>query len=288
MPRSISNKRVLLSFVASLLFLSDGTAEQPAIIDDSSLKRSFEQKLTALFEKGEAPPAAELFAQLKKEQSGPINLATPVEKKTSTDGSDPLYRKVLPSTLLFGHLYKCSKCSRWHGSTAGGAVIGAGGIAITNYHVIDSSKAAAFGAMDHSGNLFPVTKILASSKKDDLAIVQLGNCELPPVSLGAMAEPGEAVHILSHPDGHYFSYTRGVVSRHYLLSKTKAQRMQVTADFARGSSGCGVFSDRGELIGLVASTNSIYYKQQDGEDQNLQMVIKSCVPVSRIEALIEG
>ncbi len=285
MRRSISNSAASLLLLFSLLGHSPLAAEGPAVIDDSALKRDFVKKLSALLDEGKATPAAELIAELKKQKSGAIDLGKSGEDPSTVIDSSP-YAAALPSTLLFGHLYKCNKCNKWHGSNAGGVVIGKDGIAVTNYHVIDSEKAAAFGAMDSRGNLFPVLKVLASSEKDDLAIVQLGDCDLPPVSLATTANPGDAVHLLSHPDGHFFSYTRGVVSRYYLLGKKRAERMQITADFARGSSGCGVFTSAGKLTGLVASTNSIYYKQKDGEDENLQMVIKTCVPVARIKALI--
>jgi S1-C subfamily serine protease len=82
--------------------------------------------------------------------------------------------------------------------------------------------------------------------------------------------------------------TKGDVSRYYLLrGKDKtAPRMAITADYAKGSSGGPVLNVRGEVVGMVSSTNSIYYTREKGQNQNLQMVIKSCVPVGAISKLL--
>ena len=64
--------------------------------------------------------------------------------------------------------------------------------------------------------------------------------------------------------------------------------LTITADYARGSSGGPLLNDAGEVIGMVASTHSVYYNQsEDGTHQNLQMVWKQCVPVENIRGLIE-
>jgi serine protease Do len=57
--------------------------------------------------------------------------------------------------------------------------------------------------------------------------------------------------------------------------------MSITADFAQGSSGGPVLDRRGNVIGVVAATLSLY-----NSDNNLQMVSKEAIPVSRIRALI--
>ena len=82
--------------------------------------------------------------------------------------------------------------------------------------------------------------------------------------------------------------TKGDVSRYY-LSRTKnmtAPRMAITADYAKGSSGAPVLNSEGEVVGMVSATNSIYYTKVRGQNQNLQMVIKSCIPVEAIQKLL--
>jgi S1-C subfamily serine protease len=58
--------------------------------------------------------------------------------------------------------------------------------------------------------------------------------------------------------------------------------MSITADYARGSSGSPVLDDSGAVVGMVADTRSIYYTIDHGAQQNLQMVVKECVPSASI------
>jgi len=68
-----------------------------------------------------------------------------------------------------------------------------------------------------------------------------------------------------------------------------ATLMTVTAEFARGSRGGPIMDDFGNVVGMVTSTQSIYYpsKNKTVKKGPLQMVIRNCVPVSSIRALIE-
>ena len=45
--------------------------------------------------------------------------------------------------------------------------------------------------------------------------------------------------------------------------------------------------DRGNVAGMVATTNSVDYDQADGQQKNLQMVFKTCVSSRSNLALIE-
>ena len=63
--------------------------------------------------------------------------------------------------------------------------------------------------------------------------------------------------------------------------------MFITADFAKGSSGSPILNNRGEIIGMVAATESIYYTETQEEQKNLQMVFKNCVPSHSIRNLLK-
>ena len=296
MQKSISSKETTLGFLASgitLVVLTVLSSQAGEPVDDSALKKRFESELSALLVGKELGNGEEIRKQLADASGSHAGRKTPIlfENVANKEPANSLFERLEKSTLLLGSLYKCGRCDKWHASTAGGVVLDSKNrIAVTNHHVIDNKEAAQFGAMSREGVLFPIEKILAASRKNDLALVRLGGDKSLPPALPLAAKPArvsETIHIVSHPDGHYFSYTRGIVSRYYLQGRSRSERMQVTADYARGSSGCGVFDSQGYLVGLVASTNSIYYKETKDKETDLQMVIKSCVPVEKIHELLK-
>ncbi|MEM9281632.1 MAG: serine protease [Verrucomicrobiota bacterium] len=188
---------------------------------------------------------------------------------------------------MFGHLYLCGKCDRWHTNLAGGVILSSEGLVLTNYHVMNFPEARLFGAMTREGTTYLVESVVASSKENDLALVQLAEAiDLPTVSLADSASIGDQVTVISHPDSHFFLQTTGEIARFNLSQPHKYRRMQITADFARGSSGCGVFDSDGKLVGLVTATNSVYYTQEEEIQKDLQMVVKTCIPLESIEELL--
>jgi serine protease Do len=191
--------------------------------------------------------------------------------------------------LMMGSLYKCDKCTEWHIAVASGFVISESGAAVTSYHVLDPAREALV-AMAADGRVFPVREVLAASESDDLAIVQLEvrGPGLPSLGLGGDAPVGAGVRIISHPDNRFYTLTEGIISRRYTRQRAgrPAAAMAVTAEYAKGSSGAPVFDDRGNVVGIVCSTSSIYYNERDGHKENLQMVIRECIPVAGIRKLV--
>ncbi len=276
----------LLLFVLTLalqpLYTSAAT---PDIINDVALKAQFERNLAALYDTKKATPLRTLNEQLSRPKA-----RTQLPRANGIKlSSAKFYESCRPSVLMIGRLYKCGKCTKWHVNSASGFAITESGIVATNHHVIENNEGATFGAMDYKGNTYLVSEVLAASKADDVAIIQLKDAKLKPLPLAAKAPVGTSVNVISHPDGRFFTMTKGDVSR-YFVSRTKtgkgAQRMAITADYAKGSSGAPVLDDTGAVVGMVSATNSIYYNQVKGHKENLQMVIKSCIPVDAIWKLL--
>ena len=64
--------------------------------------------------------------------------------------------------------------------------------------------------------------------------------------------------------------------------------MSITADYARGSSGGPVLNEHGAVVGMVCSTRTTYYgtKGKD-KDDDVQMIVKFCIPGESIRALLK-
>ena len=265
------------------------TSAATKVIDDVGMKVRFQKGLEGLVEGKDRDKKITSLAELNKQLNRKkAEIAMP-EKKPSRFPPDQIYERCKSSVLMIGRIYKCDKCTKWHVGSASGFAITSEGIIATNYHVVENKDGATLGAMDLSGKTYAVTEVLAASKPDDVAILRLKGAKLTPLPLAGEAAPvGSDVSVISHPDGRYFTMTKGDVSRYY-LSRAKnmtAPRMAITADYAKGSSGAPVLNSEGEVVGMVSATNSIYYTKVKGQNQNLQMVIKSCIPVEAINKLI--
>lgn len=267
-------------------------AASPGAIDDQALKMQFQRNLEGLYNTKKVTPLKSLNQQLSRSKS---KVQLPKMARSGLNlPTAKFYENCKPSVLMVGRLYKCGKCTKWHVSSASGFAISESGIIATNHHVVANSDGATLGAMDHTGKTYLVSEVLAANKADDVAILQLLDAKLTPLPLAAKAPVGTSVNVISHPDGRFFTMTKGDVSR-YFVTRSKdgtAQRMAITADYAKGSSGAPVLDDTGAVVGMVSSTNSIYYKETrdrdgtSGHQENLQMVVKSCVPVDAIWKLL--
>lgn len=276
----ISSLLVLIHIGIGCAFI--GTADD--FINDAAIKRSFEGQLQSLFEKGGVPKATTSLEQLRKEKRAAVVLPNP---PSTPENHRAVFSNAKSATLILGHLYLCGKCDKYHSNLAGGVLLSPDGLALTNYHVLDFKEAIVFGAMTLDGKVFVIDEVIASSKLNDLALIQLRDAAgLPFASPATDVSGGDEIFVISHPDGYFYSLTKGIISRKYLAPKGEIPLLQITADFARGSSGAGIFNARGELTGLATSTSSIYYDHDGEKKDNLQMVIHSGIPMDSFRELL--
>jgi len=196
------------------------------------------------------------------------------------------------SVCVIGGLYRCDKCTHWHTSMASGFVISSDGAIVTNYHVVDSQEKETLVVMTADQNVYPVRRVLAASRADDLAILQVDAEGLRPLPLArdvGEAPVGSNVCVISHPDGRFFCYTAGVVSRYMRLRShgELIETVAITADYARGSSGAPVLNSQGQVVAVVSSTESIYYTRNGTQQLDLQMVYRTCIPTASLRKLIQ-
>lgn len=285
------------------------------VINDKLLRSDFEKKMTELVKPGTHTSLATLREQLARKS---CQLKLP---PTGTKRMSPaeIYQERLNSTLLLGKIYRCSNesCNKIHANIASGVVIHEDGIVLTNYHVVDDDKPKrlGMGVMTHDGQAFLVDEVLAANEEADVAILRLKDAKGLTAAPVFRDEPvGNPATIISNPTGRFFTLSHGHVSRYYIDSEDVCV-MNVTADYAKGSSGGPIFNYRGDVIGLVANTVSIPFRHVplhvDEESQaleiadrrnkphmvagkpltigtNHQMTIKNSVPSRAVLDLIEN
>jgi serine protease Do len=275
-------KSLLILFVFATAIFAAVTDEP---VEDRKVKDALLKFAEAQLDAGRTVKLDALRAQLSRRrcqvelpkigtQSEPLPIAAP---------------KVRKAVAAIGGLYKCKKCTSWHVSAATGFFISADGVLVTNHHVVAATDKETLVVLAGDGRMAVITEVLAADPVADIAILRCKGTGFSALPLSADAPAGTPVGVWSHPDHHFFTLSAGIVSRRFLVRKPggSAEGLAITADYARGSSGGPVFDDRGNVVAMVANTDSVYYTEESGQQKNLQMVFKNCVSASSILALIE-
>lgn len=212
----------------------------------------------------------------------PVRLAAVSREKLEPPD---LCERLRESTLAVGTFYKCPDCGGWHFSSSTGFVVGENGIVCTCCHVIleqdEQVKEGYLVAADAAGHVFPVVSVLAADTDADTCLVRIAATGLNPLALRTGVRPGEPVYCLSHPGGYYFMFTQGMVAR--LNRRTNADTtekdrseaapsrpillLNITAEFAPGSSGAPVVDPCGNVVGQVDSIADAGEAASDDEKQ---------------------
>lgn len=173
------------------------------------------------------------------------------------------------------------------------------GTCVTNYHVLSNvilsgalqyypSDEVMYFIMSEKGKVYPVNAVLTADPFNDFAIftVDTGGDKLTPIPLGQTPQSGSEVYCLSNPQENLYYLSKGIVARNVeeVDPNTGRSRLctQITADYAKGSSGGPILDTKGNLVGMVSTTTSIYAAPQ--MQRNFQMAVKSTVPVQLIKA----
>jgi serine protease Do len=222
-----------------------------------------------------------------------VQPAVPVGEKLA---GPVLAARAEAATLVLGEFSREGKKREVSFTVAGGAfVIASSGVCLTSLHVARDRASRGLCAMTRDGRVFPVREVLAYEPVNDLAIFQLDlpdGVTLPALPLAPKPAPaGTPVFVMSHPDDRFFLLSTGHVARHTLWRTETGDEafMSITADFAKGSSGCPVLDEYGAVIGIVNNTESIYYDDDGKKKQtDLQMVVKNATPSWTVRSMLES
>lgn len=276
--------------ISALVGVCDLSAAPP-VIDDLKLITGLIKATGESVGKEGVANADDLCKKFKAKEGGVLKLDQPLPQNPTPARAD--YETLSKSVYLIDSIYKCGKCDKWHqGSAATAWCLSEDGLMVTNAHVFRNVKGAAMGLTNREGQTFQVSELLAFDESADVAVFRVNGKGMQPLRVGEAAAVGDPLSIISNPSGNLFVRTEGAVSRYSMRPMKeklpKVPWMEVTADYAVGSSGGPVFNAAGEVVGMVSSTRSIHTggsAAKGAQKGDLQMVIKNCVPVDAIRAL---
>ena len=234
--------------------------------DDGAFRKLQTDHARALHANGSLVKASDLAKQLVRPT---VDLDLP-KAATSVSPMSPseLYRKCRQSVFSLAEVRDCEGCGEIHVTPYGtGFAITADGVLLTNHHLIKAlGSSSRLVASTADGKTYPVVEVLASSEKDDAAAIRIDGSGFEPLQLSVDNFVGTRVSVISHPRGHLYSLSEGIVTR--LFTEYSARTMVISAEYAVGSSGAPVLDSSGKVLGIVASTSSL----------NNQMMLRGCIP----------
>lgn len=280
-----TNMKALLLILAFAIAIARGAELTDEPVDDRRLQAELLRFAEAQLSAGKTVKADVLRAQLSRRRCEVALAPASTKSETLPEAAS----RTRSAVAVVASLYKCKKCTKWHLGAASGFFISSDGVLVTNHHVVAGADKETFVVLSGDGRMALVTEVLAADAVADIAILRCNGTGFSALPLCAEAADGTPVGVWSHPTNHFFSLSAGIVARRFMLQKQggpACEALAITADYARGSSGGPVFDDRGNVVGMVASTDSVYYDNENGQQKNLQMVFKNCVSARSILALI--
>ena len=266
--------------------------------------RDYTRQEAALLDSLKKEGVLPLFKGMRalRQQAQGVKESTPVNIEPRRAGK----REVTPENIIKERRVSVLTVNKYQGVTtrpdmvygwATAVVLTADGVCVTNFHVfwelldpaakLNPADSVIFVATE-DGRAYPITEILSFNKAADMAFFNIDTRGdvLTSMPLGDDLPAGANVHLLSNPEGYPYVYTHGRVSRTITLNPGDifSRRMEMTADFAKGSSGGPIMDDRGNMVSMVSCIRAIYFSNQP--PYHLQMNVKLTVPVSAFKRLL--
>ncbi len=170
------------------------------------------------------------------------------------------------ASVHVGWFYLCERCDHWHLNFSGGYAVAVDGAVVTCDHCVEPYPAMREGylvALDSERHILPVTAVLARNQVMDTAIIRVASANLTPLALNDQVAPGDPAFLLSDPLNVSGYFSSGIVNRFFwvkgkendatTLQGVRQLRLNVSTDWAPGSSGAAVLDQCGNAIGHVDS-----------------------------------
>lgn len=229
-------------------------------------------RAAVLRESNKLVPQEQMVKWLAKPVPEPVTL--PPARTTELKRPD-IYETARLSRVRVGWYYKCEDCKAWHTDLAGGYPVTADGVIATCLHVAEPLPEVKEGFMivvDTKGNVFPVTSVIAANKAMDSCLLRAAGTFVP-LPLNDQVRPGDAAYCLSDPLGYNGYFSEGMVNRFYRMPDEEGTpdellRLNVSTDWAPGSSGSPVLDQCGNVIGHVSTIAALTEEpEEEAEEQ---------------------
>ncbi len=208
-----------------------------------------------------------IAAQLAAPVPGPVALVPPRSRKLR---AREVAGHARAGAVHVGWFYLCKRCEHWHTKLSSAYAIARDAVA-TCHHCVEPNtedmREAYFIAVDADGRARAVTAVLARSRTMDAVILRVSGPALTPLALNEDVGPGDTAYCLSDPLGQTGYFSQGIVNRFFWhspkpgsmesLEELKTLRLNVSTDWAPGSSGAAVLDDSGNVIGHVATISPL-------------------------------
>ena len=297
----VASMERFLVFVAILVVIaSRGTEAQSVAVyrtdEDVSEDPVLRRKAEELYAQGLSLPLSVVKEQLSRSS---CQLDLPLPHGMRMDGRD-LWASSRKSFVRVGYCYLTKGGQRWRLDLSCGFFLTEDGAVATAYHVLELDRAVSKGCLvvvDDEGTVYPVAEIIAANKTSDVCILRVRAAgKTNPLPLSEDVRPGDRVFCFSDPMGERSYFSAGIVNR--LVEPAKQKNggvppllLDVSTDWAPGSSGAAVIDEYGNAVGLVSSILAL---QDDEEGTHSKrehlsatwMVLHEAVSAREVKALV--
>lgn len=210
------------------------------------------------------------FKRFLEQAKAPLNEKIELIKPNTVElPAREVAKRARTGAVQVGWYFLCKRCDQWHINLSGGYAIAKDAIA-TCSHCIEPEKEMREGyliAVDHTGQVIPITGILSCSDVMDAAVLRVDGGNLAPLPLNDQVTQGDAAYCLSCPLDQKGYFSSGIVNRFFLFADEKENgssrdelkhlRLNVSTDWAPGSSGSAVLDSAANIIGHVSAISPL-------------------------------
>jgi S1-C subfamily serine protease len=264
------------------------------ISEDPLLRKRAEK----LYSQGLSLPISVVKEQLSRSS---CQLSLPQPHDRPMEGR-ALWAAARKSFVRVGYYYLCKGCKRWRLNLSCGFFLTEDGAVATAYHVLEQDRTMKRGCLivvDDDGTVYPVGEIAAANKISDVCILRVKTIgKTDPLPLSEDARPGDCAFCFSDPMGERSYFSAGTVNRLAEVARPKNGGtpplvLDVSTDWAPGSSGAAVIDECGNAIGLVSTILAL---QEDVESVHSKrehssptwMVLHEAVSAREVKHLIRA